>query len=253
MRGRIVLSAVALAALAPIAACADEDFYNGRQIAWILSADVGGGYASYARAFAPFFGKHIPGNPNIVIQHMPGAGGIRAMNYLYSVAPKDGTVLGLVHSSVPFAPLYGIKGAKFDPRRINWIGSLDANTAICHRLAWLADQELAGCARAGIHRRRLGRGLADGNHAGDAQQVVRGEDEGYLRLQGRQRNLSGDGARRGRRPLRWLGVVDQLYPSRLVPAASDRSRARTQSSVSGRSGRRRIRQGRAHPAFSSCS
>jgi tripartite-type tricarboxylate transporter receptor subunit TctC len=134
MRGAIVLSAVALAALAPIAACADEDFYNGRQIAWILSADVGGGYASYARAFAPFFGKHIPGNPNIVIQHMPGAGGIRAMNYLYSVAPKDGAVLGLVHSSVPFAPLYGIKGAKFDPRRINWIGSLDANTAIC--IAW---------------------------------------------------------------------------------------------------------------------
>src|SRR5262249_29691944 len=67
-------------------------------------------------------------------QHMPGAGGIRAMNYLYSVAPKDGTVLGLVHSSVPFAPLFGIKGAKFDPLRINWIGSLDANTAIC--IAW---------------------------------------------------------------------------------------------------------------------
>jgi tripartite-type tricarboxylate transporter receptor subunit TctC len=65
---------------------------------------------------------------------MPGAGGIRAMNYLDSVASKDGTVLGLVHSSVPFAPLFGIKGAKFDPRHANWIGSLDSSVAIC--IAW---------------------------------------------------------------------------------------------------------------------
>jgi tripartite-type tricarboxylate transporter receptor subunit TctC len=108
-----------------------DDFYRGRQIALILSADAGGGYASYARAFAPFFAAHIPGNPSIVIQHMPGAGGIRAMNYFDSVAAKDGTVLGLVHSSVPFAPLFGLKGAKFDPRRMHWIGSLDATTAIC--------------------------------------------------------------------------------------------------------------------------
>src|SRR5262245_31888398 len=134
MRRAVVLGVVALAALPPATTRAGDDFYKGRQIAWILSADAGGGYASYARAFAPFFSKHIAGNPSIVIQHMPGAGGIRAMNYLYSVAPKDGTVLGLVHSSVPFAPLYGIKGAKFDPLRINWIGSLDANTAI--RIAW---------------------------------------------------------------------------------------------------------------------
>jgi len=134
MRRAVLLSAVALAVLPPATTRAGDDFYQGRQIAWILSADAGGGYASYARAFAPFLSKHIAGNPSIVIQHMPGAGGIRAMNYLYSVAPKDGTVLGLVHSSVPFAPLYGIKGAKFDPLRINWIGSLDANTAIC--IAW---------------------------------------------------------------------------------------------------------------------
>src|SRR5215813_15623643 len=134
MRPAVLLSAVAFAVLPPATARAGDDFYKGRQIAWILSADAGGGYASYARAFAPFLSKHIAGNPSIVIQHMPGAGGIRAMNYLYSVAPKDGTVLGLVHSSVPFALLYGIKGAKFDPRRINWIGSLDANTAIC--IAW---------------------------------------------------------------------------------------------------------------------
>ncbi len=110
------------------------DFYRGRSINWILSAGAGGGYASYAQAFAPYFAAHIPGNPPIVIQNMPGGGGIRAMLYLNAVAPKDGTTLGLVHSSVPFAPLYGIKAASFDPRRMNWIGSIDASTGIC--VAW---------------------------------------------------------------------------------------------------------------------
>src|SRR6202521_101572 len=76
------------------------DFYKGRQISWILSADAGGGYSSYARAFAPYFGNHIPGKPTIIIQNMPGGGGLRAMNYRYSVAPSDGTTIGLVHSGV---------------------------------------------------------------------------------------------------------------------------------------------------------
>src|SRR5262249_60526939 len=80
------------------------EFYRGKQIAWILSADAGGGYSSYALAFAPFYSTHIPGNPKIIVQNMPGAGGIRAMIYLNSRAPRDGTTIGMVHSSVPFAP-----------------------------------------------------------------------------------------------------------------------------------------------------
>jgi tripartite-type tricarboxylate transporter receptor subunit TctC len=112
------------------------DFYKGKQINWILSAGAGGGYSAYALAFAPHFAAHIPGNPHIVVQNMPGAGGIRAMMYLQSVAPKDGTTIGLVHSSVPFAPLYGIKGANFDPRQMNWIGSINAATGIC--VSWTA-------------------------------------------------------------------------------------------------------------------
>ena len=82
----------------------------------------------------PISAATFPGHPNIVIQNMPGGGGIRAMLYLASVAPKDGTTLGLVHSSVPLAPLYGIKAASFDPRDMNWIGSIDASTGIC--VAW---------------------------------------------------------------------------------------------------------------------
>src|SRR5947209_12248565 len=102
-----------------------SDFYKDRPITMILSADAGGGYASYANAFAPYLSAHIPGKPKIVIQYMPGAGGLRAMNYLYSAAPKDGSIIALVHSSVPYAPLYGISAAKFDPRKLNWIGSID--------------------------------------------------------------------------------------------------------------------------------
>jgi tripartite-type tricarboxylate transporter receptor subunit TctC len=122
--------------LTTVAAGADPvaDFYKGKQISWILSAGAGGGYSAYAHAFAPFFAQHIPGKPDIVIQNMPGAGGIKAMNYLMSAAPKDGTTIGLVHSSVSFAPLYGMHGAKFDPRKAQWIGSLNTASAIC--IAW---------------------------------------------------------------------------------------------------------------------
>lgn len=110
------------------------DFYKGKQISFILSAGEGGGYTSYARAFAPFFSAAIPGRPTIVVQNMPGGGGIRAMNHIYTNVPKDGTTIGLVHSSVPFAPLYGVKAATFDPRQMPWIGSLATASAMC--VAW---------------------------------------------------------------------------------------------------------------------
>jgi tripartite-type tricarboxylate transporter receptor subunit TctC len=112
------------------------DFYKGKQVNWVLSAGAGGGYSSYAHVFAAYLSAHIPGKPNVVVQNMPGAGGIRAMTYFASVAPKDGTTIGLVHSSVPFAPLYGIKGANFDPRQMHWLGSINAASGIC--VSWTA-------------------------------------------------------------------------------------------------------------------
>ncbi len=137
---RTTLVACAAAACLTVAAAnvarADDvaEFYKGKQIHWILSAGEGGGYSSYARAFAPYLSAHLPGKPTIVVQNMPGGGGIRAMNHLTSAAPRDGTTIGLVHSSVPFAPLYGIGGAKFDPREVNWIGSIATASSMC--VAW---------------------------------------------------------------------------------------------------------------------
>ena len=124
----IVLGVAALAA--PVLA-QEPDFYRGKEIKWILSAGAGGGYSSYENAFAPFLSAHLPGKPNIVVQNMPGAGGLRAMQYLSASAPKDGTVIGLVHSSVPFAPLFDMAGANFDPRKFGWIGSLNRANEIC--------------------------------------------------------------------------------------------------------------------------
>lgn len=137
MAARIGL-AQALLVQAPAAVRAQDEaeFYKGRQISWILSTGEGGGYTTAANAFAPYFTKHIPGNPRIVIQTMPGAGGIRAMQYLSTQAAKDGTVIGLVHSGVPLAPLFGLKGANFDPRTFGWIGSLNNTVALC--VAWSA-------------------------------------------------------------------------------------------------------------------
>ena len=95
LRHWIAALGIAFAGLNSASAFADPagDFYKDRQITMILSADAGGGYASYANAFAPYISAHIPGKPKIVVQYMPGAGGLRAMNYLYSaadvVAPKN--------------------------------------------------------------------------------------------------------------------------------------------------------------------
>ena len=120
-----------LSAFASAAPATPEQFYKGRQMLLIMSADAGGGYASYANTFAPYLSAHMPGRPRITIQFMPGAGGIRAMNYLYASAPKDGSVIGMVHSGVPFAPLYGMTAANFDPRKIGWIGSIGAPASMC--------------------------------------------------------------------------------------------------------------------------
>src|SRR5258706_2926169 len=135
LRHGIAAGLMALALAPSVSRAASvEDFYKGRQITMILSADAGGGYGSYANAFAPYLSAHIPGKPKIIVQYMPGAGGLRAMNYLYSAAPKDGTIIALVHSSVPFAHVYGMSAAKFDPRKMNWIGSINATSGIC--VAW---------------------------------------------------------------------------------------------------------------------
>src|SRR5262245_64380170 len=96
----VVALAVVLAP--PARADAISDFYKGKDVRLIISASVGGGYDIYGRLIAKHLGKHIPGNPTIVPQNMPGAGGIAAANNIYAVAPKDGTVITVLQNTVPF-------------------------------------------------------------------------------------------------------------------------------------------------------
>ena len=100
-----------------------EDFYRGKVLNLIVFTSPGGANDAMARLIALHIGRHIPGRPTVTVQNMSGAGGLRAANFLYKVAPKDGTVFGTINRPTAFAPLEGVKEAEFDPLKYNWLGS----------------------------------------------------------------------------------------------------------------------------------
>ena len=104
-----------------------EDFYRGKQITLVIGSSAGGGYDTYAREIARYMGHYIPGNPTIVPQNMPGAGSLRAANYLYNAAPKDGSEIAVVGRGVAMEPLIGGAAAqgKFDSTKFAWLGSMN--------------------------------------------------------------------------------------------------------------------------------
>ena len=109
-----------------------EEFYRGKTIQVLIGLSPGGAYDVYARMLARHMGKHIPGNPRLVPANMEGAGSLTLTNYLYNVAPKDGTVFGTINRGAPFEPLIGEADlARFDPARFNWIGSVANEVSIC--------------------------------------------------------------------------------------------------------------------------
>jgi tripartite-type tricarboxylate transporter receptor subunit TctC len=122
------LAVAAMLAVAALDAARAEDsveaFYKGRQINLVVGYGPGGGYDLTARALARHMGRFIPGNPSIAVQNMVGAGSLRAANYLYGAAPRDGATFGVFGSDVPMLALIGVNsGAQFDPRKFTWIGS----------------------------------------------------------------------------------------------------------------------------------
>jgi tripartite-type tricarboxylate transporter receptor subunit TctC len=115
---------VSLAFTPHVRADAIADFYKGRTVTLIVGYGPGGGYDLYARLMARHLGRYIPGNPTIVVQNMPGAGSLRATNYLYTVASRDGTVIGSFARDMPLlAILRANAAAVFDPRKFTWLGS----------------------------------------------------------------------------------------------------------------------------------
>jgi len=130
-RALCVLTVVlhAVAAAQPASSAGVEDFYKGKTVSLLIGYSVGGGYDTYGRLVARHLGKHIPGNPIIVPQNMTGAGSLKAANYLYSVAPKDGSVIGTFSRSQGIAPL--IDKAEFDSTKFTWLGSVTDEVSLC--------------------------------------------------------------------------------------------------------------------------
>jgi tripartite-type tricarboxylate transporter receptor subunit TctC len=107
------------------------DAFAGKTVQMIIGFGPGGGYDLWGRTVARHIGKHLPGKPNVVPQNMPGAGSYMAASHIYNVAPKDGTVMGIIARDAALGPLSGAPGARFDATRLSWIGSPAKETNVC--------------------------------------------------------------------------------------------------------------------------
>jgi tripartite-type tricarboxylate transporter receptor subunit TctC len=129
----LVWSVACAASLWAVAAAADEvaDFYKGKTFSIVSGHEPGTGYDIYSRALSRHLGRHIPGHPSMIVQNIVGASGIVPANWLYNVAPRDGTVMATFVHTAPFDPLLGNTAAKFDPSKFTWIGNMDEGIGVC--------------------------------------------------------------------------------------------------------------------------
>ncbi len=133
---RRLAAAAALAALAHGATASAQaqsaaEFFKGKTVTLNVGFGPGGGYDLNTRMFARHFGKHVPGNPSVIVQNMPGGGSIVAANYIYSAASKDGLVLGVFGASIMLEPLFGNKNVKVEPDKLAWIGNMHSDINSC--------------------------------------------------------------------------------------------------------------------------
>ena len=110
------------------------DFYKGKTVSIVIGYPPGGGFDTTARLLIRHMSRHLPGNPLIIAKNMPGAGSLRAANYLFAVAPKDGTEFEIIGPQVPFQPLWSRDGVSFEATKFNWLASLDRWTSVA--LVW---------------------------------------------------------------------------------------------------------------------
>lgn len=129
-------AAIVLVAAGNAAACAQtvEQFYRSRPLTMIVFTGAGSTYDLYARLLARHLGDHIPGKPTFVVQNMPGAGGLKVEQYLYRIAPKDGTVMGTIGRGLPFEPMLGENEVNVDPLKFTWLGSMNRDVSLA--MSW---------------------------------------------------------------------------------------------------------------------
>jgi tripartite-type tricarboxylate transporter receptor subunit TctC len=131
LRPFIAAFAALLALPAAANAQAMPDFYSGKTVTLYIGYSVGGGYDVYGRIVGRFIGRHIPGNPTVVVENMTGAGSLRLANWLSKVAPKDGTAFGIISRGTAFDPLLGLPGAAFKGTDFAWLGSANNDVSVC--------------------------------------------------------------------------------------------------------------------------
>jgi tripartite-type tricarboxylate transporter receptor subunit TctC len=177
MRRPIAAVVVVVTALAASRAPAEtvEDFYRGKRLTITVGYGPGGGYDVFARLLARHLGRFIPGNPPIIVQNMPGAGSLIAANYLYAIAPKDGTAFGLFARDMPLLGLLGHNtNVQFDPRKFNWLGSSSNFSDDAYVMIVRNDgpvRSIAEMRRPGGPVTVLG-GTADGATGGDVPRIL---------------------------------------------------------------------------------
>ena len=120
-----------LAVASAMPALAQEPSFAGRNVTMVIGFGAGGGYDQWGRVIARHIGKHLPGKPNVVAQNMPGGGSFTAANHIYTVAPKDGSVMGIIARDAPLGPISGMAGARFDPLKLTWVGTPTTETNVC--------------------------------------------------------------------------------------------------------------------------
>ena len=136
----------------PARAQSVEDFYRGKTVNILVGFSAGGGYDLYARLLGRHIGRHIPGKPAVTVQNMPGAGSLKATQYVYGVAAKDGLTLATVSRGMVTDPL--LNAANFDPAKLTWLGSITSETVGLRHLEDLAGQDLGRHVRARIQPRQ---------------------------------------------------------------------------------------------------
>src|SRR5215831_12260179 len=146
---RLVLTAGFAAAFAAAPALAQEDvaaFYRGKTVRIVVGVAVGSGYDINARVLARHLAAHIPGNPTVIVQNQPGAGSLTMTNQLYAAGPFDGTVIGASFNGIPTTTLLQPAGARFDPVKLNYIGSTNRETQVTYLWHTAPVQKLADLA-----------------------------------------------------------------------------------------------------------
>jgi tripartite-type tricarboxylate transporter receptor subunit TctC len=131
LRPILLFAAIACCASSPVAADAVAEFYKGRTVALVVGHESGSGYDVYGRVLARHLGRHIPGSPTVVVQNMVGAAGMIASNWLYNIAPRDGSVVATFSASPIAEPILGNPAARFEPAKFTWIGNMDESAGTC--------------------------------------------------------------------------------------------------------------------------